>query len=66
MAGGSLTTIDEKALRHEIRGLGQYVDKFLRDCASGANDLGAFYEAAYWRQLRQPVPMSRWAGPMMP
>jgi 5-methylthioadenosine/S-adenosylhomocysteine deaminase len=66
MAGGSLTTIDEKALREQIRGLGRYVEKFLQDCAAGASDLGSFYEAAYWRQLQQPVPMYRWAGPMVP
>jgi cytosine/adenosine deaminase-related metal-dependent hydrolase len=66
MADGALTTIDERSLREEIRSLGGYVDKFLQDCAAGARDIGALYEAAYWRQLQQPVPMARWAGPMVP
>lgn len=61
-----LTTVDEKALFNAVRELSPMVDALFTAVQGSAQDLMASYEAAYWRQLDQPVPMQRWAGPMEP
>jgi 5-methylthioadenosine/S-adenosylhomocysteine deaminase len=59
---GKLTTIDEKALRAEIRGLMAEHQASLAETRLQADRLAPYYREMYRKTLSRPVGMNRWVG----
>jgi cytosine/adenosine deaminase-related metal-dependent hydrolase len=63
---GQVKTVDEAALRAEVRELAGEFSAGLAATAQAASALEPFYREMYMRALAVPVGMERRAGPMLP
>jgi 5-methylthioadenosine/S-adenosylhomocysteine deaminase len=63
---GRLLTADEAAIRSQARAFAAEFAAFMGSCREGVQALEPAYRAMYGRTLQEPVPMDRWAGPMLP
>lgn len=59
---GRLTTIDEAALRAEVREIMTEYGEVLAETRRQAGRLAPFYREMYRKTLRRPVGMNRWVG----
>jgi cytosine/adenosine deaminase-related metal-dependent hydrolase len=66
MENRRLLTVDEEALKAEARSLAGEFAEYMARCRSAADELEPYYRRMYLKTLDVPVPMHRWAGPMMP
>ena len=66
MENRKLLTVDEEALKAEARSLAGEFSEYMARCRSAAEELEPYYRGMYFKTLDVPVPMHRWAGPMMP
>ena len=63
---GRVLTVDEEALKKEVRALVPEHRRELARTAAAAAELRPYYREMYLRAVARDVGMNRWAGPMMP
>ena len=63
---GRVLTVDEEALKKEVRALVPEHRRMLARTAAAAAELHPYYREMYLRAAARDVGLHRWAGPMMP
>ena len=63
---GRVLTVDEEALKEEVRALFPEHRRELAQTAAAAAELNPYYREMYLRAAAREVGMHRWAGPMTP
>jgi len=63
---GRLLTVDEEALKEEVRALVPEHRRELAQTAAAAAELNPYYREMYLRAAARDVGMHRWGGPMTP
>ena len=63
---GKILTVDEEALRAEVRELGQKARHDFSQVAQAADKLVPYWREMHLRVARDDVGINRWAGPMEP
>ena len=63
---GRVLTVDEEALKKEVRALVPEHRRGLARTAAAAAELHPYYREMYLRAAARDVGLHRWAGPRMP
>lgn len=63
---GKVLTVDEAALREQVRGYSDRLKSQLEEMTVSADRLAPYYREMYLKAAGRDVGMNRWAGPMRP